>query len=140
MPRLRLSSSKVVAEIIDGEAIILDLRGGSYFATDGVGAIAWTAATQGWSTEHIIASASTFYPNQPDAGRAVSDLLDGFVDAKLLEVTEGISDLTPADIEWPQDYEAPVLEKHDDLQGMMQLDPIHDTDVSGWPMPSPSLG
>lgn len=137
MPRLHLSSSKVVAEIIDGEAIILDLRGGSYFATDGVGAVVWTAAIQGWTAAQIVDSASTFYADHSTAGDDVTALLEGFVNADLLEATEDRDLLSSSAIEWPLAYNVPVLEKHDDLEGMMQLDPIHDTDVSGWPAPAP---
>lgn len=137
MPRLHLSSPKVVAEIIDGEAIILDLRGGSYFATDGVGAVAWAAATQGWTTAQIVASASAFYADHSAAGNDVAALLDGFVNADLLEASEDHVQISPPAIEWPPAYNTPVLEKHDDLESMMQLDPIHDTDVSGWPAPAP---
>ncbi len=138
MPRLRLSSSKIVAEIIDGEAIILDLRAGSYFATEGVGAIAWAAAIQGWSEEQIVASASAYYADQPTAGHDVAALLEAFVGADLLEATENLNGAEHPAFDWPHKYEVPVLEKHDDLQGMMQLDPIHDTDASGWPMPDPN--
>lgn len=139
MPRMRLSSNKVVAEIIDGEAIILDLRVGSYFATDGVGAIAWTAALDGWTAQQIATSASVFYAEYPTAHDDVAGLLAGFVDAGLLETGEGDESDTagPMEIEWPPAYNTPILEKHDDLEDMMQLDPIHDTDASGWPMPAP---
>jgi hypothetical protein len=140
MTRLRLSSSRIVAEVIDGEAIILDLKGGSYFATDGVGAVAWSAALDGHSIEQLAESASTFYADHPTAGTDVAALLDGFVDAGLLVVDESDDGTMPSTIEWPLAYSAPALERHDDLQSMMQIDPIHETDVSGWPAPAPKSG
>ena len=133
MPRLTVSSPQVVAEVIDGEAIILDLRAGSYFATEGVGAVVWAAAVDGFASEQIVASATSLYGG--NAGVEVSALLDALVAADLLAVEDGESQ--SGQIEWPVEYAAPTLEKHDDLQDMMQLDPIHDTDVSGWPMPAP---
>lgn len=138
MSRLNLTSPKVVAEVIDGEAIILDLRVGSYFATDGVGATVWAAAIDGWSPAEIAASAVEFYVDQPTAGADVAALLDAFVEAELLVASDVDERLTGLAIVWPAGYSMPTLEKHDDLQDMMQLDPIHDTDASGWPRPAPN--
>jgi len=136
VPRLTLPSPKVVAEVIDGEAIVLDLRAGTYFATEGVGSVAWSAAVDGHSSEEIAASASAFYGETE--GADVAALLDGFVAAGLLVASEADDRTASEPITWPMPYATPVLEKHDDLQDMMQLDPIHDTDASGWPMPAPS--
>jgi hypothetical protein len=30
-------------------------------------------------------------------------------------------------------FEAPVLQKYTDMQDLLLLDPIHDTDETGWP-------
>lgn len=136
MPRLTLSSPQVVAEVIDGEAIILDLRAGSYFATEGVGAVAWTAVVEGSSSERVVASASAFYGDAPAAGDDVAALLEAMLAAGLL-VTSDEAPVEGGDLPWPADYVTPHLERHDDLQDMMQLDPIHDTDATGWPMPAP---
>ena len=137
MPRLKLSSSRVVSEVIDGEAIVLDLRVGTYFATDGVGAVAWAAAVDGFSSEEIVASATDSFPDVAEVGRTIADFLKGFVDAGLLTESESDETSDGGRIVWPSSFRAPVLEKHQDLEDMMQLDPIHDTDASGWPMPAP---
>lgn len=145
MPRLILSTPKIVAEVIDGEAIILDLREGVYFATEGVGAVVWAAAIEGRLAHSISESASVFFGDQANAGDEVKALLDSFVVARLLTVSPESdhildSEQAPFDpIVWPSTYKSPILERHDDLQDMMQLDPIHDTDASGWPMPAPAV-
>jgi hypothetical protein len=133
---LTVSSPKVVAEVIDGEAIILDLRAGTYFATEGVGAVVWTAAAAGWDTAEIASAAASFYSSHSGVQHEVVALLDAFVAAGLLVTTEANHGEQP-EFDWPASYATPTLEKHDDLQDMMQLDPIHDTDASGWPMPAP---
>ena len=41
MPLYRVRDKNVVSEIIDDEAIIMDLADGTYFSSDGAGAIIW---------------------------------------------------------------------------------------------------
>ncbi|MDP3209245.1 MAG: hypothetical protein Q8M65_08850 [Rhodoglobus sp.] len=139
VPRLTLASPKVVAEVIDGEAIVLDLRAGVYFVTEGVGAVAWAAAIEGWTTDEISASASDTYPSHPTAHEDIAALLEGFVGADLLVASDANDRQPSLAIAWPTAYVKPALESHNDLQDMMQLDPIHDTDASGWPMPAPGV-
>jgi len=132
VPRLSASSPKVVAEVIDGEAIILDLHAGTYFATDGVGAVAWSAVIDGWTTEDVVASAVAFFPGTA-AGEEVAAVLDQFVEAGLLTSAAETGKRDVEGLAWPKQYATPILERHEDLQDMMQLDPIHDTDATGWP-------
>jgi hypothetical protein len=40
-----LRSNAVISEIIDGEAVIMDMGSGSYFSTVGIGADIWRLVT-----------------------------------------------------------------------------------------------
>jgi hypothetical protein len=31
----------------------------------------------------------------------------------------------------------PVLERYDDMEDLLLLDPVHDVDAQGWPQPAP---
>ena len=43
-PILSINSPSVVGEIIDGEAVIMDLRAGHYFSSQGAGCEIWRPA------------------------------------------------------------------------------------------------
>lgn len=137
MTRLAPTSSRIVAEVIDGEAIILDLRNGVYYGTDGLGAVAWSAAVDGWTAQEIADAAAASYPSVPTARDDVLALLDALVGADLLAPSAADQPVSTQSIVWPARYAKPELERHDNLKDMMELDPLHDTSAAGWPMPAP---
>jgi len=127
-------STHVVSELIDGEAVILDLRNGRYYTTDGVGAEVWRAASDGIHRDDIVASCCARFPGQPAVAEDVDELLAKFVAAELLMPQDGLT-AKPAELVWPDVYRKPVLDAYDNLADMMALDPIHDVDAVGWPAP-----
>ena len=34
-------------------------------------------------------------------------------------------------------YESPIVESFDDLETLLLIDPIHEVDDAGWPLPAP---
>jgi len=116
----------VVGEVIDGEAIIMDLRSGAYYSTDGVGGAIWKAIEDGASHRQLMGFA-----------RAGSeDEVAGFIEELL---TRGLIRMAPAASAEPavEDfgaaYRRPVLAVHEDMQDLIMLDPIHDVNEMGWP-------
>jgi len=49
----RVCAPSVVSEVIDGEAVIMDLRTGYYYSARDTGALAWTWIEQGCSERAI---------------------------------------------------------------------------------------
>jgi len=127
----------VVSEIIDGEAVIMDLRTGIYFSMDGVGGIVWDGILAGHDTAAIVAriQAATGAP----VGQVADDLdaiIADLVAQNLVHQTAAPS--APAD--WaiplpstPHPYLPPHLARHGDMQELAALDPIHDVEETGWP-------
>lgn len=128
-------SRQIVSELIDGEAVILDLRSGRYHTTEGVGAAVWRAASDGMHRSDIVASCRARFPDEPGVEHDVDALLDCFVAAGLLTPLDGPTDSTDHEPSWPAAYQTPTLDSHDNLADMMALDPIHDVDAVGWPSP-----
>ncbi|MGZ3274261.1 MAG: PqqD family protein [Caulobacteraceae bacterium] len=116
----------VVGEVIDGEAIIMDLRSGAYYSTDGVGGAIWKAIEDGASHSQLMAFAG--------AGSAAE--VAGFIEELLFR--ELIRKAPPAQVEpaieaFAGPYARPVLAVHADMKDLIMLDPIHDVNEMGWP-------
>jgi hypothetical protein len=134
----RLRDANVVSEIIDEEAIIMDLDSGSYFSAEGAGAVIWDGMVCGFEAaqikQRILQSFSL------DSARLETDFED-FVAAllanKLVELADGA---VPPSVDWSmplparkRGYDQPVLNRYDDMQDLTLLDPIHDVEETGWP-------
>jgi hypothetical protein len=122
--RYRLASPGVVAEVIDGEAIIMHLGQGSYFSIDGAGAAVWTllldGATEDEAAREVAACAG--------ASRDQVSAEVGLLVSRLLE--EGLVERDPErpapeslSVEGPLVYATPVLNKYGDMKEMLALDP-----------------
>ena len=120
-----VASDKIVAKVLDGEAIIIDLDTGIYYSMDGVGAVLWQAASEGLSEAAILDQVASQYPSDPSAPADAKQTLDDLVDRQLLarggEAPSGGSSLNG--FEWPKTYAKPELAAYDDVADMVALDP-----------------
>jgi len=121
----------VVGEVIDGEAIIMDLRSGAYYSTDGVGGAIWKAIEGGATHRQLM----SFADGSADVGSArvqiasfVEDLLSRDLIRRALAVP-----VQPDIAAFPHPYVPPALAVHEDMQDLILLDPIHDVNEMGWP-------
>ncbi len=132
-----MPSLEIVSEVVDGEAVILDLRSGRYYTVDGVGAQVWAGASAGLRLPEIVASCRAHFPGEPSVDDDVDGFLEFIVTAGLLVPAQ---ESAPADsrvLNWPDRYSPPVMQCFDDLADMMAMDPVHDVGQSGWPWPPP---
>lgn len=122
--RYEIAAPDVIAELLDGEVLIVNLATGVYFRGDSSTSQAWTAVISG-----SIAA--------PEASRGVHQL-QAFIETLLTEglIRECTSD-GPGETVHAELPSGPFqLEKYEDLQDMLCLDPIHDVDPNtGWPQP-----
>jgi hypothetical protein len=132
-----VNAPAVVAEVIDGEAVIMNLQSGHYFSTSGVGALAWEWLALGHAdvdVAHVLAE------RHPAAASQVRADVARFVDALLAhdllrEATVAAPGEAPAAAAAPAVWSAPVLSAYTDMEDLLLLDPIHDVGPAGWPMP-----
>lgn len=138
-PALRVNSPAVVAEVIDGEAVIMDLASGHYFSTQHVGCDIWRAIELGASRTSIVSSLVSAYDVEPDvASAAVATFVNELVERNLVIESNGYPEsrqppIQPNDRRLP--FASPILNSYTDMEELLLLDPIHDVDQSGWPMP-----
>ena len=126
-----LRSPQCIAEIVDGEAVIINLDNGNYYNLQGKSVEVWMALNQGVTPERLLEF------NQWDQAATVA--LERFLKLALdegilaaatgtgsIEATQRIGILDPS-----KDFAIAV---YSDMQELLGLDPIHETDeVIGWP-------
>ncbi|MDQ2967709.1 MAG: PqqD family protein [Actinomycetota bacterium] len=137
--RFRLNSPNVIAETIDGEAILVDLRTGSYYSIQGSGSTLWDAIAAGASVDRLADAVASAYSVEPSAAEeAVSSFCAELEREGLIVSLDGMADSTP---EPPFDlsssngqvFSPPAVEKYTDMQDLVLLDPVHEVDERGWP-------
>jgi hypothetical protein len=116
----------VIDEVFDGEAVIVHLSTGSYYALSPAASELWKLLAAGRSPASLAASVDV----DPEA-------IDAFVEKLQTEllVVAGEADLGP--LPEPQSIEGtPTIEKFTDMQDLLMLDPIHDIELDGdgWPV------
>lgn len=145
--RFRINTPLVTHEIIDGEAVIINLESGSYYSLVDVGATVWGLIYQRTPLNEIINSiADTHEGDLAEIEPAVKELVQQ-LEAENLVVPEESETPLAQFTTLPNKnghekvpFRAPVLQKFTDMQELLLLDPIHDVDDMGWPKPNPELG
>jgi hypothetical protein len=138
--RYRINSPHVVAETLDGEATIVDLENGTYYALNESGSFIWERLTRGSEPAEVADGLASTY--ELDPGRATA-AVDGLLDelsghGLIVPAQDGASNgSTPAAVNGASAgggaYAAPQLSTYTDMQELLLLDPIHEVDESGWP-------
>jgi hypothetical protein len=130
------AGAHVISDVVDNEAIIVDLNSGAYYSLTGAGGAIWFLLADGVSEETLLQVAVKRYTGHADAIRdAVRGLLRELESEGLLVVAESTQvDPGVPEIEGPATpFEPPVLEKFSDMADLLLLDPIHEVDEGGWP-------
>ena len=135
----RINAPRVIFEIIDGELILVHMERGTYYSTDEVGAILWGLIEAGHTAgEMCDALQAQFGAGSGEIAAAVSAFLARLTDEDLIrsEPSNGAS-AAPRRESPPgkRPFLAPVLHAYRDMQDMLSLDPIHDVEAAGWPVP-----
>ena len=139
----RINQPAVIAEVIDGEAIIVNLDSGAYYSLRGSACTIWELFAQQLTAAAVTAAMTARYTGSPAVIEAgVRTLLDELVGEQLLAPA---ADAQPAPLNTPTDdnaphppFEPPVLEKFTDMADLLLLDPIHEVDEMGWPHAAPT--
>jgi len=134
----RVRKPEVVADVIDGEAVIMNLKTGRYFNSEGTGSECWDALASGLTIDQIVDQLAAKYA----ADRAtIASAVESFVQDLVTHDLVAPGDTPPpvlaarASSAPPAPFHAPVLNVYSDMQDLLLLDPIHDVDLAGWPMP-----
>ena len=142
---IRINAPGVIGEILDGEAIIVNLDTGAYYSLDGAGATVWTAAQAGSTLEAAIKlTADRYQGDAQEIAAGVEALVEELLSEGLLVTDEEIvapaadrQPATPVGADRPP-FRRPALQKYTDMTDLLLLDPIHEVDETGWPNAMPN--
>ncbi len=130
-----VSSTDIVYETFDGDAVVLDLASGRYFGFSDSGSCVWEALIAQVPPASLVGSAC-------GGGELSADDLDAFV-ARLTEfgllslAPEAVASALSPDLagRLATAREALKIDMHDELADLVMVDPIHDVDEpAGWPV------
>lgn len=141
----------VIDERFDDEFVLVNLRDGTYYGVNSTGTLLWEQIVEGASPTQMIASLSKHFAAEPAViANAVQAFLDDLAQESLIIAHENSTvttspvsarpDVSPhanlqVDLQAP--FVLPAFEKFTDMQQVLQLDPIHEVDDSGWPARKP---
>ena len=140
--RYKLGGPNFAQEILDGEAIIVNLEKGSYYSLDQAGALIWHLLSMGASEGEVLAELIGSYSGQRSEIEAgFKDLVENLEREGILVVDQeavyrGKPSTTMA-AEGKPAFVKPSLQKYTDMEAILMLDPIHDVDADGWPNAKP---
>ncbi len=145
--RFRINTPTVTHETIDGEAVIINLDSGNYYSLVEAGSLIWALVERGASASEVQdLLQQTYQGAAPDIDQGVEELLAQLQQEDLIVAVDDGPTANPAELhqvlssnnghEKPL-FNAPSLNKYSDMQELLLLDPIHDVDEAGWPMPVP---
>ena len=144
--RFRINAPAVASEIIDGEAVIMNLKTGAYFSTRQTGSVLWNWIEQGIGVGAMIRSLEASYTTTPgEITAAVERFLSELKEHGLIRElpSNGVPPLSDPELALSGKpvFVPPHLEVYTDMRDLLLLDPIHDVDEQvGWPAPKPTEG
>ena len=144
--RYWIDRSKVVHDVFeDGEVAVINLLTGRYYSLTGSAPALWPRLVDGATIGELAAFAeASFTPTATSVLRAV----EAFVATLELEGLVDTNDTGASDVVAPTAPEAtgarvasdalppftePLIERFDDLEELILLDPVHDVGDLGWP-------
>ena len=135
----RVNGPRIIFENIDGELILVHMEKGTYYSTDQVGAEIWALIETGCSASEMCDALLCTYDAPP---AEVADAVAAFL-ARLTDEELVASEPSPDDRPIPsrrmkerrRAFQAPALNAYRDMADMLSLDPIHDVEAAGWPVP-----
>lgn len=143
----RVASDEIVHDVIDDQVVVVRLDTGVYYSLGGVGALVWAELARGTSVEEIRRALCARYPAAEVDG-SLEAFVHHLVAEGLITAAPGTPSGAPPEgparaptgIPLPDGFVAPRLEKYTDMQDLLLIDPVHETDERGWPHPDPGAG
>jgi hypothetical protein len=132
---IRADRPSVIEETFDGEAVLVHLETGCYYALNAAGTMIWELVRDGRTqaqVHELVAAAR----GAADA-RTAAAFVERLIAERLLvaDPARGSADeASPVSSDpWA---DPPALQRFDDLQDLLQVDPIHDVQLGadGWPI------
>lgn len=125
----------VIDETFDGEAVLVQLRTGVYYALNARASGLWSLLQAGQRVSALADALARAEQRDRAAARAEIAAFAAQLLAEELVVEGAAAAPLPAELP-PLPGGLPELQRFDDMQDLLLLDPIHDLDLDrdGWPI------
>lgn len=122
---VEIDEQRAAGDVIDGEAIIINLVSGAYYSMLGIGGEIWSMVNARYSVaamrEHIVA---THDVTEEEAARDLDGILQQLLDEGLVRVSSDAAVAPPIPAgETKRPYKAPRLQVFRDMEELLALDP-----------------
>lgn len=119
----------VIFKDFGDEMVVANLDTGLFYSLGGSAPCVWERLSGGHTGRQI---AAAFTGDAEAIEAAIVTLITRLQADGLLQISEG-AEAVSAPLA-PGIFEAPSMERFDDLQGLLLVDPIHDVAEAGWPL------
>jgi hypothetical protein len=133
--RYVLTGPAIIAKDFGDEAIVANLDTGLFYSLGQSGAAVWTGLASGRTLSEIVATLAG--ADDANARAAVGRFIGELVTEGLLRPGDDCVDTIWAP-RVDAEFQAPTIERFDDLQALLLIDPIHDVGEQGWPVVAPA--
>lgn len=125
------SGPQVIFEKFGDEMVIANLDSGYFYSVEGSGGDIWSALVAGCTGREFAAAAKA----DGDGAAEIERFIGGLITEGLLTETARSGAPSPGAV---AAFTSPSMQKFDDLQGLLLVDPIHEASPAGWPfVPAP---
>lgn len=138
-PSYAINRTSVVSDVIEGEAVIINLDTGRYYGLNETGSVLWSVLQRGavnvkGLTEELTLRYTGDSETIQDAVKTIMARL--LAEGLVVESSEHpimSANPTKALLDKSRAFLAPSLETHTDMQDFLLVDPIHEVDATGHP-------
>lgn len=124
---LEVNTDRAAGDVIDGEAIIINLVTGVYYSMQGIGGDIWSMVDARRTVDSMVEEVVAHYDVAPDdARRDLDAVLGQLMDEGLIQLCgNGTGKGTHAAVSGAarKPYQRPVLQVYRDMQDLLALDP-----------------
>ncbi len=131
----RIRRPDVVSEAFDGEAVVVNLRLGRYYAFTPLASEVWERLAASPALGELVESALPQWSDPAVAERELRTFLKRLEEEELIELAPPPNrETVPFEPLAARDDATLDFEIFTDLEDLLVLDPIHDLDENGWPV------
>lgn len=128
----------IAHEVLEGEAILINFKTGSYYSLDASGGLIWECLGAGpASAASLAAAVAQAYSVEAHSIRGALDTFLADLQREGLIISSDVASSTSSPRAATAPYSPPHLQKYSDLEALLLLDPIHDVVATGWPNAKP---
>jgi hypothetical protein len=132
MTYIRTDVPHIAAELFDGELVVANYDSGIYYSIAPGGALVWQGLRHGLTPDALVEWLAAAFPSEPDLAPRIRAFIQRLTDENLLAPSDTPEQGGPLP-ELGDTFGALEIERFEDLQELLLLDPVHDVDTAGWP-------